>query len=108
VDGADPRDDDAAYVAPPLPTGTYSDLCDLLILLGPCFVKLGQTLSTRTDLIGEPAALALGRLHSSVPPYPDREALATIRRELQIEPAECLEGLERGPVAAASLGQVRG
>jgi len=74
--------------------------------LGPTFVKLGQLLSTRPDLLPEPYLLALSRLQDSVSPFPFAEVEATIRAELGIRLTRAFREFDRTPLAAASLGQV--
>ena len=56
-------------------------LCELL---GPTFIKLGQALSIRTDLIPEAYALELRQLQDAVPPFPTSEALAVLRSQLGV------------------------
>jgi len=74
--------------------------------LGPSFVKLGQALSTRADLIGETEAGDLARLRDRLPPFPTAQAMAAIARELG-EPVESLfQSFDATPVAAASIAQV--
>ena len=85
------------------------ELTDLLTRLGPSFIKAGQSLSIRTDLLRPAYYRALSRLQDKVPSYPTAEARAIIREDLGAE-VEALfpSGLEPGArtVAAASLGQV--
>lgn len=80
----------------------------LLTELGPTFIKFGQMLSIRPDVI-PPAALAeLQKLCDAVPSYPTGQALELIRRELGQQASEFLLDLDASiePIAAASLGQV--
>lgn len=75
--------------------------------LGPTFIKLGQALSIRTDLIPEAYALELRRLQDAVPPFPSDEAYDVICRELGISDiSEVFSSLSNEPVASASIGQV--
>jgi len=74
--------------------------------LGPTFVKLGQLLSTRPDLLPEPYLLALSRLQDNVAPVPFAAIEATVRAELGVRLSKAFRGFDRNPVAAASLGQV--
>jgi ubiquinone biosynthesis protein len=73
--------------------------------LGPSYVKLGQFLATRPDLIGRDAAAVLGRLRDEIAPFPETEARATIARALG-RPVEDLFLSFSAPVAAASIAQV--
>ncbi|MEU9874420.1 AarF/UbiB family protein [Actinomadura sp. NPDC048021] len=71
----------------------------LLEKLGGAFVKAGQILGTRVDLVGETAAAALGRLHDSVEPMAPAEALRTVRAGLGRTPPEFVRAVG-GPSAA--------
>ena len=73
--------------------------------LGPTFIKIGQTLSTRADLLPLPAMLELAALQEEVEPYPTEIALSTIARELGGQPEELYAHFNRQPIAAASLSQ---
>ncbi|HVY21696.1 MAG TPA: 2-polyprenylphenol 6-hydroxylase [Bauldia sp.] len=73
--------------------------------LGPSYLKFGQFLATRADLIGAEAALVLGRLRDDIPPFSDAEARATIARALG-RPVEAIFTSFSPPVAAASIAQV--
>lgn len=74
--------------------------------LGPLFVKFGQALSVRRDLL--PAAIAdeLAKLQDQVPPFPSELAVATIEAALGAPIDECFADFERQPLAAASIAQV--
>ena len=74
--------------------------------LGPTFIKLGQLLSTRPDLLPEPYLLALSRLQDNVQPFAFAEVEATVRAELGVRLAKAFSEFDRTPLAAASLGQV--
>lgn len=79
----------------------------LLSNLGPTFVKLGQALSIRTDLIPPTYASALKSLQDSVPPFDDALAKSIICRELGITNlSEKFQTISDKPVASASIGQV--
>jgi len=81
-------------------------LARALQALGPSFIKLGQVLSTRADLIGTEVARDLSDLQDRLPPFPAAEARATIERELG-RPVEALfASFDDRPVAAASIAQV--
>jgi ubiquinone biosynthesis protein len=73
--------------------------------LGPSYIKLGQFLATRADLIGSEAAEVFGRLRDEIPPFPEAEARAMIARALG-RPVEELFLAFSAPIAAASIAQV--
>ncbi|MBS0519828.1 MAG: 2-polyprenylphenol 6-hydroxylase [Proteobacteria bacterium] len=74
--------------------------------LGPSFIKLGQALSTRADLLSEEAAADLAQLQDHLPPFSGAEARRTIESELG-RPVETLFArFDDVPVAAASIAQV--
>jgi predicted unusual protein kinase regulating ubiquinone biosynthesis (AarF/ABC1/UbiB family) len=74
--------------------------------LGPTFVKLGQLLSTRADLMPEPYLVALSRLQDAVAPVPFGEIATILRAELGVRLTKAFGELDPTPLAAASLGQV--
>lgn len=74
--------------------------------LGPTYVKLGQMLSTRPDLLPEPYLEALRRLQDDVAPFPFEEAAQIIEEELGVRISKAFAELDPAPLAAASLGQV--
>ncbi|HEX9628014.1 MAG TPA: ubiquinone biosynthesis regulatory protein kinase UbiB [Acidiferrobacterales bacterium] len=74
--------------------------------LGPIFVKFGQMLSTRPDLLPEDIALELNRLQDRVPPYPGEQAIAMIEQALGGRLADHLQHFDPVPVASASVAQV--
>ena len=82
------------------------ELKDILIRLGPTYVKLGQVLSSRQDLLPGPYVTELQTLQDSVPPFDDTIAMRMVQRELGMEAASRIEYLKPSPVASASLGQV--
>jgi ubiquinone biosynthesis protein len=73
---------------------------------GGMFVKLGQVLSTRTDLISPQAATELGLLQDHVRPAPRQEIAQLLEEELSTPLAEVFPGFDWQPLAAASIGQV--
>src|SRR4051812_46101459 len=74
--------------------------------LGPAFIKFGQTLATRSDLVGDDIAAALAGLQDRLPPFPAPAARAAIEAALG-RPVEALyESFDETPIAAASIAQV--
>ena len=74
--------------------------------LGPTFVKLGQILSTREDLLPPTWTTEFGRLHSHVAPVPFDDLLPQVKQALGRSPFEVFGDLEREPYAAGSIAQV--
>ncbi len=74
--------------------------------LGPIFVKFGQVLSTRRDLMPTDIADELARLQDRVPPFDSAIAVATIERAFRRPVGEIFVSFERTPVASASIAQV--
>lgn len=74
--------------------------------LGPIFVKFGQVLSTRRDLLPLDIADELTRLQDRVPPFDSDLAIAQIQKSLGAHPNELFATFERTPVASASIAQV--
>ncbi len=74
--------------------------------LGPTFVKLGQMLSTREDLLPPTWVEELSRLHSRVAPVPFEELLPQVEQALGRSPFAVFVDLDREPYAAASIAQV--
>ena len=74
--------------------------------LGPTFVKLGQILSTRPDLVPVSLIHELSKLQDEVPPFPASQAKSIIESELSMTVAEIFERFESVTYAAASIGQV--
>ncbi len=83
-----------------------SQLRRILTTLGPTFIKVGQALSTRPDLIRPDFLEELIKLQDQLPPFPDDQAFAIIERELGMTVGEIYREITPSPVAAASLGQV--
>ena len=81
-------------------------LKEKLIKLGPTFIKMGQSMGTRADLLPLPFVTELGTLVDQVPPFPNDVAFATIERELGKKINEAYAEFDIEPVASASLGQV--
>ncbi|KAJ8602547.1 hypothetical protein CTAYLR_008328 [Chrysophaeum taylorii] len=74
--------------------------------LGPTFIKLGQALSIRTDLIPEAYALELRKLQDAVPPFPDAQAREATRRAFGRPLEDVFEDISDACIASASIGQV--
>src|SRR2546428_272837 len=74
--------------------------------LGPTFVKLGQVLSTRADLLPDPYLSALARLQDSVGPIPFADVEKTLHEELGARTSKAFREFDPAPLAAASLAQV--
>jgi ubiquinone biosynthesis protein len=81
-------------------------LVEVLTELGPTYVKLGQLLATRADLLPADVVQTLSKLHASVRPLPFREILGVIEHELGRPYQHAFEYLEPHCLAAASIGQV--
>jgi len=102
---------DQALDAPPSVVDTGSaelaePLAKDLEALGPTYVKLGQVLSTRGDLLPLPFIEALSRLQDHVKPFPFEDAEQIITAELGVRLSKAFSEFDREPIAAASLGQV--
>lgn len=95
-------------------TGTYKEnepkradqLTELLTQLGPTFIKIGQSLSIRSDLLTPEYLRSLTALQDKVPAFPTETAREIISQELGKPCDSVFTGIEGKPVAAASLGQV--
>lgn len=74
--------------------------------LGPIFVKFGQVLSTRSDLMPPDVALELAKLQDRVPPFDPQIAVETIERSFRKSLDQIFVEFERKPVASASIAQV--
>jgi predicted unusual protein kinase regulating ubiquinone biosynthesis (AarF/ABC1/UbiB family) len=74
--------------------------------LGPTFIKLGQILSTRADLLPPEYLDALSRLQDNVEPFAYDDVEKTVRDELGVRVSHAFVEFDRLPLAAASLGQV--
>ncbi len=74
--------------------------------LGPIFVKFGQVLSTRRDLMPPDIADELAKLQDRVPPFDSDLAIAQITKSLHAHPDQLFAHFERVPVASASIAQV--
>ena len=81
-------------------------LRERLIDLGPTFIKIGQALGTRGDLLPLPYIKELTTLQDQVPPFTTAAAFARIETELKRSIHEAYAEIDAEPIAAASLGQV--
>ncbi len=93
-------------VPPPRPISIPERLCQAMIELGPTFIKLGQLLSTRPDLLPPEFVAEFDRLQDTVPSFPSEIAIATIETELGRPLHMLFQEFCTTPLAAASLGQV--
>ncbi|MEH2405564.1 ABC1 kinase family protein [Nostoc sp.] len=78
----------------------------LLTQLGPAYIKIGQALSTRPDLVPPVYLEELTKLQDQLPPFANEIAYQFIKEELGAPPEEVYAELSAQPIAAASLGQV--
>ncbi|MEH2347582.1 MAG: AarF/ABC1/UbiB kinase family protein [Nostoc sp.] len=83
-----------------------TQLRELLTKLGPAYIKIGQALSTRPDLVPTVFLEELTKLQDQLPPFPNELAYQFIQEELGAPPEEVYAELSAQPIAAASLGQV--
>jgi ubiquinone biosynthesis protein len=74
--------------------------------MGPSFIKLGQALSTRADLLSEEVAADLARLQDHIPAFPGTEARRIVESELGQPLGAIFSSFDDVPVAAASIAQV--
>ncbi len=91
---------------PPPPFHRGEHIRAMLDELGPTFVKFGQLLSTRPDIIPPDIVLELVKLQDHVSPFPLQTALAVIEEDLGLTVARAFESFDAEPLAAASIGQV--
>ena len=106
---SDPRENDRANTAPPSLHGEDArarQLADDLEEMGPTFIKLGQFLSTRGDMLPASYVAALARLQDRVGPVPFSEIERIVSEQLGVRISKAFEEFDDQPVAAASLGQV--
>ncbi|HYP17576.1 MAG TPA: AarF/UbiB family protein [Opitutus sp.] len=85
---------------------TPEQLADELEAMGPTYVKIGQVLAGRPDLLPESYLKALERLQDRVKPFPYEDVERIVMTELGVRISKAFSKFEREPIAAASLGQV--
>ena len=78
----------------------------MLTKLGPAYIKVGQALSTRPDLVSPTAMAEMVKLQDQLPAFPNEIAMRFIAEEIGQPPENVYEYLSPSPIAAASLGQV--
>ncbi|HEY9846969.1 MAG TPA: AarF/ABC1/UbiB kinase family protein, partial [Candidatus Caenarcaniphilales bacterium] len=81
-------------------------LREILTRLGPAYIKIGQALSSRPDLLSPLYLEELAKLQDQLPPFPNELAYQFIKEELGDSPDQIYAELTAVPIAAASLGQV--
>eukprot|EP00531_Pseudo-nitzschia_arenysensis_P006372 CAMPEP_0116129688 /NCGR_PEP_ID=MMETSP0329-20121206/8052_1 /TAXON_ID=697910 /ORGANISM="Pseudo-nitzschia arenysensis, Strain B593" /LENGTH=788 /DNA_ID=CAMNT_0003623961 /DNA_START=149 /DNA_END=2512 /DNA_ORIENTATION=+ len=91
---------------PELEIKRAGELRDIITSLGPFYIKIGQALSIRPDVLSPRSMVELQKLCDKVPSYDSKVAFATIERELGKTVDELFSEITPEPVAAASLGQV--
>jgi predicted unusual protein kinase regulating ubiquinone biosynthesis (AarF/ABC1/UbiB family) len=101
---ADDLDDGSPELAAARSKG--DELASDLERMGPTFIKLGQLLSTRADLLPQPYLDGLARLQDSLEPFPFEVARDIIEDELGVRLSRMYDDFDETPMAAASLGQV--
>jgi ubiquinone biosynthesis protein len=74
--------------------------------LGPIFIKFGQTLSTRPDILPQDIAQELSKLQDKVPPFPSNKAMTLIEKAYGMSPYEVFAEFDPIPLASASMAQV--
>ena len=98
-----------ARVGPSSESGATADAEELaadLEKLGPTFIKLGQLLSTRPDLLSQPHLEALARLQDKVEPFAFEDAVRIVEEELDVRVNKIFREIDPCPSAAASLAQI--
>jgi ubiquinone biosynthesis protein len=88
------------------PSQRGQHLREMLDELGPTFVKFGQLLSTRPDIVPPDIVLELQALQDDVRPFPYHDVERVIREELELSVEQLFTDFDPTPVAAASIGQV--
>jgi predicted unusual protein kinase regulating ubiquinone biosynthesis (AarF/ABC1/UbiB family) len=102
-------DDELGEPPKPVDTGgetSPDNLADDLEAMGPTYVKLGQVLSSRPDLLPKAYTKALARLQDKVKPFPYAEVEKIVEEELGVRISKAFLRFDPEPIAGASLGQV--
>ena len=99
-------DKDLRSASPAAEAPEAQELAQDLESLGPTFIKLGQLLSTRADLLPAPYLEALSKLQDKVEPFSFAEVESIVQSELGVRLSKVFADFEWRPLAAASLGQV--
>ena len=94
------------HAASPANEASPEHLADDLEAMGPTFIKLGQVLAGRPDLLPDAYLKALARLQDKVKPFPYEDVERIVQAELGVRISKAFSRFEIEPVAAASLGQV--
>jgi predicted unusual protein kinase regulating ubiquinone biosynthesis (AarF/ABC1/UbiB family) len=94
------------FAAPSQTAAPPDQLADDLEAMGPTYVKIGQVLAGRPDILPEPYRRALTRLQDKVKPFPFEDVEKTILAELGVRISKAFSRFDTEPIAAASLGQV--
>ena len=89
-----------------IPEGRPEEFVDDLEALGPTFVKIGQALSTRPDMVPAEYIAALGRMQDAVDPLPAETVQAVVQDALGVRFNRLFSGFDPVPIGAASLAQV--
>src|SRR3954470_24476820 len=99
-------DEDGERTPTPAEPAKAEELAADLEAMGPTFVKLGQLLSSRSDLLPPSYIDALSRLQDNVAPFPFSEVERIVTEELGVRISKAFLEFDEEPLAAASLGQV--
>ena len=83
-----------------------STIVETLKVLGPAFVKLGQALATRPDIIGVQLANELAQLHDNMEPFSYEKIVKSIKTETGKDIGQLFKSFNKTPIAAASISQV--
>ncbi|MDB5873543.1 MAG: hypothetical protein JWQ07_2985 [Ramlibacter sp.] len=103
---ADAAANEAMASQPPGSAVPARQLADELEAMGPAYVKLGQVLSSRPDLLPPEYTKSLARLQDDVKPFPFEEVRTIVEEELGARLSKAFASFDAEPLAAASLGQV--
>ena len=82
------------------------EFSNLLVKLGPAFIKAGQALSTRPDIVPQIILEELAQLQDQLPGFNGELAMACLQEDLEMKVEDIFEEIEKEPISAASLGQV--